>query len=159
MNQPATPYPLDEKISKGVNSVVCRAHRAADGVPVILKALRPELASVEEVARFRREYEITQCLDLPGVIGCYEFYADAERTVMVLEDIGGRSLDRLALAGRVDLPTFLEIAGAASEALAAVHERGVIHGNLSPSNIVFNTETGQLKLIDFGCAIDMANEL
>ena len=77
---------------------------------------------------------------------------------MVLEDFGGQSLDRLRTDRSIDLLTFLEIAYAASTALAALHERGIIHGNVSPSNIVFNTQNGQLKLIDFGCAIDLSDK-
>ena len=158
MKSPMILYTEAETLYRGARCAVYRAHREDNGSPVILKALRYEPAPDREVARFKREYELTHRLNLPGVIGCYELISGADRHIMVLEDFGGQSLDRLRTAYRIDLLTFLEIAYAASTALAALHERGIIHGNVSPSNIVFNTQNGQLKLIDFGCAIDLSDK-
>jgi len=137
--------------------VVYRAHIKDDETSVILKVLRAVPAPAPEVARFRREYEFTHSLNLPCVVGCHEIRTGGDRNFMVLEDFGGQSLNRLAV-GRIDLSTFLEIAHASSAALATIHERNVVHGNLCPSNIVFNIHTGQLKLIDFGCAVDLWEE-
>src|SRR5436190_1645783 len=149
-------YKIDEELYRSARSVIYRAHWKDDGGSVILKTLRARPAPDYQVNQFGREFEITHNLDIPGVIGCYELQTGAQRNVMVLEDFGGQSLDRLAAAGYIDLLTFLQIAYASSTSLAALHHRHIVHGNLSPSNILFNTENGQLKLIDFGCAIDRA---
>src|SRR3954463_15144224 len=158
MRSQTVPYTTTERVYSGSRCVVYRAHRQDDEVSVILKELRAAPAPNDELARFRHEYELTQGLNLPGVISCNELITRGGLHTIVLEDFGGRSLDRVAERGPLDLATFLEIAYAASSALSAVHERRVLHGNLSPSNIVFNAQSGQLKLIDFGCAVDLSKE-
>jgi PAS domain S-box-containing protein len=158
MKSPTIPYTKEETLYMGARCVVYRAQREGNGAYVIIKALRTEPAPADEAAHFMREYELTHNLNLPGVIGCYELVNADRRYMMVLEDFGAQSLDMLKTDGRIDLLTFLEIAYAASMALAALHERRIVHGNISPSNILFNAQSGQLKLIDLGCAIDLSDE-
>ena len=77
---------------------------------------------------------------------------------MVLEDFGGESLDRLRMAGQLDMARFLTLAVQITESLAHVHDQGIVHKDINPSNIVLNQATGQLKLIDFGISTSLSRE-
>ena len=74
MKSPTILYTEAETLYRGARCAVYRAHREDNGSPVILKALRYEPAPDREVARFKREYELTHRLNVPGVIGCYELH-------------------------------------------------------------------------------------
>ncbi len=66
-----------------------------------MKVFNQDYPSPERVAWFKREYEVINDLDLPGVVAAYGLELDRQRWMMVLEDFGGESLQRLGLAKRV----------------------------------------------------------
>jgi PAS domain S-box-containing protein len=153
-----TGYRITEEIYSGGNSLILRARRLADDLPVILKVPAQEFPSPERIAWFKREFEVLRSLDLPGVVAAYGLEQDRQRPVMVLEDFGGESLHRLRLAGRLDLADALGLAIAIAGLLGQVHQRFVMHKDINPSNIVLNPATGQVKLIDFGISTMLSRE-
>ncbi len=148
-------YQILEKIYESACSLVYRARRDRDGLPVILKILKEDYPPPGELARYRQEYEITGTLDLEGVIKTYGLEKYQNTLVIILEDFGGQSLKILAESGKFrsgaeNLELFLTIAIGLSEILGRIHAANIIHKDINPSNIVYNPETGQLKIIDFG---------
>ncbi|HEY9661479.1 MAG TPA: serine/threonine-protein kinase, partial [Allocoleopsis sp.] len=95
-------------------------------------------------------------LNLEGVIRSYS-QQDYQRTlVILLEDFGGESL-AYWMRQRPDfcsmsLSTFLRLAITLSDILSRIHAANVVHKDINPSNIVFNPDTGVVKIIDFGIA-------
>ena len=150
-------YTIIEQLYESANSQVYRARRN-DDVPVILKILTEEYPAPEKVAWFRREYEITSRLRLPGVVQAYDFQTNQHRSMIVLEDFGGRSLKQLNLAGALDMPRLLRLAIAITDILGHIHQHHLIHKDINPANIVLNPETQQVKLIDFGIATLLSRE-
>ncbi|MBP0015988.1 MAG: AAA family ATPase [Cyanobacteria bacterium SBLK] len=138
---------------------VYRSDRPINGQPVILKTLKPIYTDAENLAWFRREYEIIRRLDGVGAIEAYDFWEDRDRPTIVLEDFGGESLAQLELAGHLNLEEFLELAIAIVDCLARVHEAGIIHKDINPSNIVLNPKTKQVKIIDFGISTARSREV
>ena len=153
----ASNYRILEPLHKK-NSVVYRARRKADDRPVILKILNRQYPAPEEAARFKREYEIIRGLAGKGAVEAHALEKDQGYLVMVLEDFGGTSLDRFLPAMKIDLNTFLELAVKAAGALEMIHRQGVIHKDLNPSHLVWNPETGRVKIIDFGLAAVLSGE-
>lgn len=152
-------YQIDQKLHEGANSLIYRAYRSRDNLPVILKVLNEAYPSPERLAWFRHEYEVTVALnDVPGVITAYALEMNQQHRVMVLEDFGGAPLNQLPLQGTMLLPDFLTLAIAVADILSQVHQRHIIHKDINPSNIVFNTMTGQVKLIDFGISTILSRE-
>ena len=156
MNQ-TTPYQLDgfrieALLSNGVSKVF-RAVRAADEHPVVLKFLGDEYPRLEDLARFRHEFEISRKLRIPGVIEAYDLLKNKSSMVMVLEDFGGMAL---GLDRPMELNEFLVLAIAVAEAIAGIHRAGVIHKDINPSNIVRSGAT--VKIIDFGIASELSSE-
>jgi serine/threonine protein kinase len=147
---------IKAKIYESANSLVYRGIREGDNTPVILKVLKQDYPTPAELTRYKQEYEITSSLNLEGVIKTYS-QQDYQRTlVMILEDFGGESLEKLMteLEGEfpMPLPKFLSFAIEITEILGRIHSSNVIHKDISPSNIVLNPATGIVKLIDFGIA-------
>jgi predicted ATPase/GAF domain-containing protein/tRNA A-37 threonylcarbamoyl transferase component Bud32 len=151
-------YQITEKLHESDNSQVYRGCRLAWEQQVILKVLKLAYPSPEKIARFKREYEITQNINLAGVVNVYSLENHQHGWVMVLEDFGGYSLDRLMQSGKFTLTEFLSIAIEIVGILGQVHQQHIIHKDINPSNIVFNRTTGSLKLIDFGISTALTQE-
>lgn len=151
-------YQTIAELFESNHSLVIRALREADRLPVILKVLKDVRPSLERVARFKREYEIVRALDLPGVVRAYDFFRAEAHWLFVQEDFGGESLARLGLAGQVGLDEFLAIASVLAGHVAAVHQHAIIHKDLTPANVVLDPRTGTVKIIDFGIATRLARE-
>jgi predicted ATPase len=153
-------YHIQEQIYESENSLVYRGRREAGDLPVILKVLKQAYPSPEKTAWFRREYELLYRLHLEGVISAYSLITDQHRSVMVLEDFGGDSLElhlKRSLR-RFTLSEFLPLAVRIATILSSVHQQRIIHKDVNPSNIVWNSQTGQVKLIDFGISTILTRE-
>jgi predicted ATPase/signal transduction histidine kinase/DNA-binding NarL/FixJ family response regulator/tRNA A-37 threonylcarbamoyl transferase component Bud32 len=152
-------YKLLEQLYEGTHSLVYRT-RQADGQAVILKRLKDKYPSPEQEAAFKREYEMTRRLaqQVAGVVDVYGLEHHETGWMMVVEDFGGESLRRLELAGQLNMVDFLRLSINVTEILAEVHAQQVIHKDINPANLVWNRQTGQLKLIDFGISTELSHE-
>ncbi|HIK40043.1 serine/threonine-protein kinase PknK, partial [Thermoleptolyngbya sp. M55_K2018_002] len=140
-------------------SVVYRARRESDGVPVILKITQSDYPSLEELARFRLEHEILNRLSaVDGISRVYGLEPHQSGVVLVLEDFGGESLQRLLLRRSLDMPEVLSVAIALTDILGQVHAANVIHKDVNPANVVYDADTGRIGLIDFGNATVLSRE-
>lgn len=151
-------YDLAETLSTSSNSVIYRARRHVDGHPVVLKVLRDPAPSPERLSWFRREFELARSLALPGVIPVLDLEHYPPHWVLVMDDFGGESLNRLVLMGTISLSAFLRIALDITNALGQIHQQQIVHRDINPSNIIYNASTGQIKLIDFGLASRLSRE-
>jgi PAS domain S-box-containing protein len=146
---------IQDKIYESANSLVYRGI-TDDGSAIVIKMLKQDYPSPQELTRYRQEYQITRSLNLEGVVKAYS-QRDCQRTlVMLLEDFGGESLEQL-MRQRSDfyptsLATFLRLAIEITDILGKIHATNVIHKDINPGNIVLNQETGVVKIIDFGIA-------
>lgn len=147
---------IQEKIYESSNSLVYRGMRD-NGVGIIVKMLKLDYPSPQELTRYRQEYKITRSLNLEGAIEAYS-QQDYQRTlVILLEDFGGESLEqwmhkRPDIFCPMPLSTFLGFAIALTDILGRIHAANVIHKDINPGNIVLNLDTGVIKIIDFGIA-------
>jgi len=95
---------------------------------------------------------MTSNLKVPGVVKVFGLEEYEDGLMMVMEDIGGRSLDLIPESDPLPLVESLEIAMILAETLGSIHRQGIIHKNINPSHIIWNADTRQLNLIDFGIA-------
>jgi PAS domain S-box-containing protein len=145
-------------IYESANSLVYRAIRHSDNKPIILKILKENYPTPQELARYRTEYQITKSLYLTGCIKAYDLQPYQNTLVMFIEDFGGESLKIWMKQKQFTLEEFLRIAIATTESLGLLHAANIIHKDINPSNIVFNPATGQLKIIDFGISTQFTRE-
>ncbi|MBF0119810.1 MAG: response regulator [Desulfobacterales bacterium] len=151
-------YNILNKLYESTNSIVYRGYRTRDNLPVILKLLNKEYPKPIELSRFNREYEITSNMNLDGVIRCYSLEPCENSLIMVIEDFGGESINKLFLNSKMDVLQFLPIAIVIVDILAKIHQKHIIHKDINPANIVFNPKTGKLKIIDFGISTELSKE-
>ena len=143
-------YQVVTKVYESPNSLVYRALLHADERPVILKVLKKDYPNPSELTRYKQEYQITCSLNIKGVISAYDLFSYENSIAIVLEDFGAQSLDIWLKSQRFTVLEFLQIAIQIAEALAGIHGANIIHKDINPSNIIFNPETRQVKIIDFG---------
>jgi predicted ATPase/signal transduction histidine kinase/CheY-like chemotaxis protein/tRNA A-37 threonylcarbamoyl transferase component Bud32 len=149
---------IASKIYESANSLVYRGILKENRQPLILKLLKEDYPTPAELYRYQQEYEITRSLNLEGAIKAYELRKYQNTQVMLLEDFGGESLKNLLPDRPFSLPEFLPLAIQIADALGKVHQNKVIHKDINPSNIVLNSQTGQLKIIDFGLSTLLSQE-
>ncbi len=88
-------YQIGELLHESSNSRIYRAVGLSDNQPVILKLLNQAYPSPEKIAQFQREYETTRSLNFPGIINAYGLEKSDRQWVMVVEDFGGVSLEKI----------------------------------------------------------------
>ncbi|MEL6928994.1 MAG: AAA family ATPase [Cyanobacteria bacterium J06600_6] len=152
-------YFLTEKIYESINSEVYRGTRKSDGQKFILKFLKQDYPSLQEITRYRQEYQILRQLNLDGVIKTYGLEEEPRTLAIILEDFGALSLDKLmrdslllCQVGKLNqrIEEFLHLAIAIAEILGQIHGAKIIHKDINPSNIILNPATKEVKIIDFG---------
>ncbi|AUI68655.1 AAA family ATPase [Beggiatoa leptomitoformis] len=153
-----TTYQNLSLLYESATSLVYRGTRLVDQQAIILKVLKEEYPSPDELTRYRQEYEITNFLKSEGVIKAYHLAKYQHSLVIELEDFGGESLKILLTQQTFSIETLLKIAVRIAGTLAEIHSANVIHKDINPSNIVFNPQTQQLKLIDFGISSQLPRE-
>jgi predicted ATPase/serine phosphatase RsbU (regulator of sigma subunit)/tRNA A-37 threonylcarbamoyl transferase component Bud32 len=157
-------YEILTQIYESSNSHVYRGIRQQDNQPVILKFLKEDYPTPSELTRYKQEYEITRNLNLEGVIKAYELKPYQMTFCIILEDFGASSLKQLMNQGReagmgaFPLEEFLSIAIKIVESLSGIHTANIIHKDINPANIIYNQETDQLKIIDFGISTQFNRE-
>ncbi|MEW6494297.1 MAG: AAA family ATPase [Cyanobacteriota bacterium] len=151
-------YQILTQIYESANSLVYRGIRQEDNQAVILKFLKEEYPTPEEIIRYKQEYKITHNLKLGGVVKAYSLEKYQNTLVIIFEDFGGESLKILLKDQIFTLKEFLLIATNISRVLGEIHSKHIIHKDINPSNIVFNPRTKQLKLIDFGISSIFSHE-
>ncbi|MDJ0593451.1 MAG: AAA family ATPase [Pleurocapsa sp. MO_226.B13] len=151
-------YQITTKIYESANSLVYKAIRLEDDRPIILKILKEDYPTASELTRYKQEYEITRSLNLDGVVKAYDLQRYQNSLIMFLEDFGGESLKIWIAQNNFTLEEFLILAIEISKNLGDIHAVNIIHKDINPSNIVYNKETGKLKIIDFGIATILPRE-
>ncbi len=136
---------------------VFRAVRQQDGLAVVLKTLQGSAQNLKNLARLRHEFEIIETLDHPELIKAYELRHHQDRTALILEDVGGVSLYHKLRLRPCKIGDCLDLIIGVTRQLALLHERGIIHKDVNPSNIV-RTDRGLTRLIDFSIASRFTRE-
>ncbi|HEY9810314.1 MAG TPA: AAA family ATPase [Halomicronema sp.] len=151
-------YSIGELLHETEKTLVYRGYKQPEQQPVIFKVLNSEFPTLEETSRLKQEYQILTQLNIQGVIKAYALETLENRLALVLEDIGGISLNTYLNSHKITLEVFLEIAIKISQALSELHLNQIIHKDISPKNIIFNPENFLLKLTDFGIASRLSKE-
>ena len=151
-------YRLTEKIAEGGATRIYRAIRESDQASVVIKTLRTDQASRENIAMLQHEADVLSSLNGTNVIQLIERARIRDLPSLVLEDTGGQSLDRLTSHRRIPLKACVGIGIAITKALKDVHGGGVVHKDINPSNIIVNAKTNTVRLLDFGISSSYSTE-
>lgn len=146
-------YALEELLGRGGFGEVWRAEDGRVGRQVAVKIGCPQ--TPEETRRFEREASLAGNLAHPNIATVHDFgriERDGRDAVfLVMELLRGRSLADVPADGVPPLADALEWAGRIADALGAAHAAGIVHRDIKPANVMV-TETGAVKVLDFGIA-------
>ncbi|MFO0963691.1 MAG: protein kinase [Phycisphaerales bacterium] len=146
------PFRIERELGRGGMGEVFLARDTRLDRRVAIKALPAHLATdPDRLARFQREAKVLASLNHSGIAAIYGLEEADGHQYLVLEFVEGETLaDRLA-RGPIPVAEALPMAKQIAEALEAAHEKGVIHRDLKPGNIMVTAE-GAVKVLDFGLA-------
>lgn len=149
-------YVLEELIGEGGIGEVWRARHTRLERPVAIKVISPRLLRDRDQTirnRFLREAENMANLRHPHIVRIYDFFSLNDIEYLVMDYIEGGSLqDRLSRFGRLSLEDALHISRDILDGLDFAHQKGVIHRDVKPSNILLTADS-HAYLADFGIAL------
>lgn len=150
-------YTVKEVLYAVDETVVARAE-GDGGERVVLKYQDTRHPSPELNARWRHEHSILESLDSRWVIRTLGLVQDGNSLVLVLEDFGSANLAQVAARRGLDLAERMALALQLCSAISAVHERDLIHCDISSKNVLVDLATLNLKLCDFALSTRLAHD-
>ncbi len=148
-------YRIERILGEGGMGVVYVARQARPDRQVALKVIRPGLASPQMLRRFEHEAEVLGRLLHPGIAQIYEAgMADAGyglQPFFAMELVQGQALTEYVKERNLSTRQRMELLAKVCDAVEHAHQKGVIHRDLKPGNILV-TDDGQPKILDFGVA-------
>jgi serine/threonine protein kinase len=151
---------LEEALWEDDERVVYRTARVGvdgDRQPVLARLPTAENPTPDDLSRLRHEYGLRDDLDDAWAARPLELVRERGQTMLLLKDPGGEPLDRL-IGPPMEIGTFLRLAAALSAVLGRVHDRGLVHKDVKPTNVLVNSATGQGWLTGFGIASRLRRE-
>jgi serine/threonine-protein kinase len=147
-------YNVEGLVGRGGMGAVYRARHVSLDAPVAIKVLPiPASVGADELARFRREAMLAARLPNPHIVPVYEFEIRGDLAYLVMPLVDGVSLaERIEREGRLTAPEVLQLIQQIGGALAFAHERGIIHRDVKPANILWEPANKRWLITDFGIA-------
>ncbi len=145
-------YELIQEIAHGGMGVVFKARQVTlNRIVAVKMILRGQLAGPEDVQRFHTEAEAAAQLDHPGIVPIYEVGEQDGQHYFSMAFVEGHSLAKRVAQGPLEPRAAAEIVRIVSEAVQYAHDKGVIHRDLKPGNILLDQESNP-RVTDFGLA-------
>ncbi|MBD2570487.1 trifunctional serine/threonine-protein kinase/ATP-binding protein/sensor histidine kinase [Anabaena lutea] len=151
-------YRITEVIHVSSRTTVYRGEQEKTQTPVVIKTLNAQYPQLRELISLKNQFAIAQKIDNPNIIKCYGLEPYGNSYALILEDIGGISLNQYANSQPLSLELFLTIAIPITKALEFLYQQNIIHKDIKPKNIIINPENKQIKLIDFSISCLLPKE-
>ncbi len=145
-------YYINDIIHEGLKSLVFRGQRLCDRKSVILKLLRSEYPSFNELVQFRHQYTVTQNSNIPGVVQPLGLEKYRNSLVLVMPDEGFISVDDYLKNHTLELKHCLKIGIKLAQIFQGLYNNRIIHKDIKPANILIHPKTLEIQLIDFSIA-------
>jgi serine/threonine-protein kinase len=149
------PYEVEREIGRGGMGVVYLARDTRLGRAVALKAVGRGSTDSAGRARLQREARAAASLAHPGIATVYALEEDGDDCYLITEYLQGRTLRDELVDGPLPYGRWRLVAIAIAEAVGAAHAQGLVHRDLKPENVM-RTESGAIKVLDFGLARELA---
>ncbi|TDQ40830.1 trifunctional serine/threonine-protein kinase/ATP-binding protein/sensor histidine kinase [Aureibacillus halotolerans] len=145
-------FQLIEKVHESEDTLVLRCQEVEKSRSVILKMPAKEFNDSETLAVYERENTFLQSVVSNHIIRSYGLRTISSRPAIVLEDCFGLSMDGLYRGESMALETFFQFTAQVTGALQELHDQGIIHRDVNPSNMLLEPTTETIKLIDLNLA-------
>ncbi|CAM2005164.1 AAA family ATPase [Acanthopleuribacter pedis] len=151
-------YQKSSELLRSNHFALYRAWEKVGRESVLLKIPLSPRPGSHEIALLEQEYEMTRNLDVDGVLRARELLRFSPAFALVFDDPGGMPLKNVIADHRFDLARFLPFSGSLAQTIGALHQRGVIHKNISPETIWYDSRSGRGYLMGFQIASTFTTE-
>ncbi|MDZ4878975.1 MAG: Sensor histidine kinase RcsC [Chroococcidiopsis cubana SAG 39.79] len=162
MNTTIAGYNLLAVLYEGDTTCIYRAKTVSKSdlgsMSVIIKTLKAEYPTLDQLTRLRHEYQLLQELEIEEIVKPLALESYRNGLALILPDFDGESLAKAIAARQFTLNKFLQIAIHLAAILAQLHQQKIIHKDIKPDNILFKKKTGEVRLIDFGISTRLSRE-
>ncbi|MDI9246045.1 serine/threonine-protein kinase [Marinobacter sp. CHS3-4] len=150
-------YEIEREIGRGAMGVVYLGKDPKIARTVAIKTLSYDAFDASELndlkSRFFREAEAAGRLSHPAIVTVYDVGEEADLAFIAMDYAQGRPLSDYGKPGRLlPLNTVLAIMASVADALDYAHRQNIIHRDIKPGNIIYNPDSGDIKITDFGIA-------
>ena len=145
-------YQNFQTIYQSQRVIVSRAVRESDGKSVVLKALNSEFPGIRDLTRFKYEYELSEKAKNTGIVPVIDLVKHGNGLILVMEDVEGIPLLEYWNSTSKTLTIFFNLSTQITHILSNLHEKGILHKDIKPANILVQKETGKVYIIDLGLA-------
>lgn len=147
---------LHETLYESNSTRVYRGRHEPSSRFVVVKQARISRTSL--ISRLRREYRLATGIGDTAVVEPLAFEDDIEYPGIIYADFGGVALSKILSGQRArrsgwSIPEFLDLACRLAVILQVIHANSIVHQDVKPANIIFNPETGEARITDFGIAV------
>ncbi|MCP5497780.1 MAG: AAA family ATPase [Leptospiraceae bacterium] len=154
-----TDYKIQETIHETLLTIVVRAIRLSDNKEVVIKTLKDTYPSPNEIARLKREYGIAKKISSSGIIEMYNLETYGQGNVAIIMELFAESIDKFLLKEkRFTMDRFFAVVPILVRILGKSHYENVIHKDINPRNILLDSQTNKIKIIDFGISSELSRE-
>ena len=143
-------YRIVSMIGAGSMGRVFQAEHRITKRKEALKVLNADCATENQIQRFQREIEVQAWLDHPNIARVHNAMYFESSLILVMEYVEGESLEKVLRSGKPARAAALDYIRQTLEALEYAHQRGVVHRDVNPSNLII--QNGTVRLTDFGLA-------
>ncbi|MBE9129116.1 MULTISPECIES: hybrid sensor histidine kinase/response regulator [unclassified Coleofasciculus] len=151
-------YNLIEVMDESTTTLVYRGLRESDRALAIVKILKAEYPTLEQLTRLRHEYKILTSLEIEGIVQPLGLEPYQNGLALILSDFGGEFFHIFITTNLLKLTDFFSIAIQLTLTLSQLHHQTIIHKDIKPHNILINSETSQVKLTDFSVSSRLSKE-
>lgn len=152
-------FKISEELYNGNSTIIYRAKDEKENKSVIIKLLKSEYPSPDEIKDFKYEYEIQKSFNSNGIVKIHELLKYNNTYAIVMEDFNGISLDKIIKDKKISIKSFLVIGVKIASILSDIHKSNIIHKDIKPHNILLNPETVDVKIIDFSISSQLSREV
>ncbi len=151
-------YKITEQLYAGKRTAVYRAMPAGQQQPVVIKVLQSAHTNFSSLVQFRNQYAISKDLPVPGIVRSLSLEPWQNSYALVMEDFSGLSLQQYVQGRSLPIAETLAIALQIADILHDLAQQRVVHKDIKPANILIETASKKVKLIDFSIASRLTQE-
>lgn len=146
-------YKIEEKIYQKNDFTFYRAEKNTDTKFYILKVLdKKKSRNQNSLKALKQEYIFLNQINSDYVINAIDWIDDSDHAIVVLEDIDGKTIKETLKKSELNIEQFFKLAIPIIQGLITTHEQNIIHKDINPGNIIWNSQTNDIKIIDFNIA-------